>query len=134
MEVLNKKNAELTEVKEMLMEKEQHAGDFENLSKENDRLRAFMLKKNEELSDLAERLYNQEKRAREMELAHTPQLHELEEELQHMEEALARKDMEISKLNQSLELVEGNFSEIEFELERHKNINQEYEAQIRANM
>jgi hypothetical protein len=47
MEVLDKKNAELLEVKEMLMEKEQHAGDFENLSKENDRLRAFMLKKNE---------------------------------------------------------------------------------------
>lgn len=47
---------------------------------------------------------------------------------------LARKDIEIGKLNQSLELVEGNFSEIEFELERHRNINQEYEAQIRANM
>jgi chromosome segregation ATPase len=61
-----------------------------------------------------------------MELAHSPQLHEMEEELQRLEEMLSRKDMEIGKLNQSLELVEGNFSEIEFELERHRNINQEY--------
>lgn len=37
----------------MLLEKEQHAGDFENLSQENDRLRTFMLKKNEELSEMA---------------------------------------------------------------------------------
>ena len=56
------------------MEKEQHAGDFENLSKENERLRAFMLKKNEELSDLAEKLYNQEKKAREFQLTHTPHI------------------------------------------------------------
>ena len=56
------------------MEKEQHAGDFENLSKENERLRAFMLKKNEELSDLAEKLYNQEKKARELQLTHTPHI------------------------------------------------------------
>lgn len=42
----------------MLQEKEQYAGDFQNLSKENDRLRTFMLKKNEELSEMAERLYN----------------------------------------------------------------------------
>jgi chromosome segregation ATPase len=93
-----------------------------------------MLKKNEELSELAERLYDQEKRSRELELSHTPQLHELEEELHRLQDMLARKDVEISKLNQSLELVEGNFSEIEFELERHRNINQEYEAQIRTNM
>jgi len=94
------------------MEKEQHAGNFENLSKENDRLRAFMLKKNEELSDLAEKLYNQEKKTRELELAHTPQIHELEEELQRLSDMLERKDIEISKLYQSLELIEGNFSEI----------------------
>lgn len=89
----------------MLLEKEQHAGDFENLSKENERLRSFMLKKNEELSELACRLYEQEKRAREAELAHSPQLRDLQEELARMQDALARKEVEIDKLNQSLQLV-----------------------------
>ena len=78
MEVINKKNAEILEMKEMLLEKEQYAGDFENLSKENDRLRNFMLKKNEELSEMAEKLYNEEKRVREIELNQAPCFHEFE--------------------------------------------------------
>lgn len=64
-------------MKEMLLEKEQYAGDFENLSMENDRLRSVMVKKNEELSEMAERLYKEEKKVRELENSQTPQIHEL---------------------------------------------------------
>jgi hypothetical protein len=53
LEVIAKKNADMAEMKEMLMEKEQEAGDFQNLTNENDRLRSFMLNKNEELSEMA---------------------------------------------------------------------------------
>lgn len=110
MEVINKKNSEILEMKEMLLEKEQYAGDFENLSKENDRLRTFMLKKNEELSEMAEKLYNEEKKVREIELSHAPHFHELEEEIHRLNDMLSRKDIEIDKLNQSLSLLEGNYS------------------------
>lgn len=101
-------------MKEMLLEKEQYAGDFENLSKENDRLRNFMLKKNEELSEMAEKLYNEEKKLREIELNQAPRLHDFQEEIHRLNDMLNRKDIEIDKLNQSLSLLEGNYSEIEF--------------------
>jgi hypothetical protein len=51
---------------------------------------------------------------RELELIHTPQVHEFEDEIERLKDMLDRKEHEINKLNQSLELVEGNFSEIEF--------------------
>lgn len=51
---------------------------------ENDRLRNVMVKKNEELSEMAERLYKEEKKVRELENSQTPQIHELEEQLEHL--------------------------------------------------
>ena len=49
-EVLNKRNAEIVEMKELIMEKEHHTGDYDILSKENEKLRDLMVRKNEEIS------------------------------------------------------------------------------------
>lgn len=81
---------------------------------ENDRLRNVMVKKNEELSEMAERLYREEKKVRELENAQTPQIHELEEQLEHLQDVIAHKDGEIARLSEALQTAEGNYSEAEF--------------------
>ena len=70
----------MAEMRELLLEKEEHSSEYEVLSKENEKLRDLTLKKNDELSELNERLYAAEKRVREQE-SYNPRMAGLEEQV-----------------------------------------------------
>lgn len=100
-ETLAKKNEELAQIREILIEKE-YSGEYESLSKENEKLREISQKKTNEISDLTERLLDSEKKLREQG-GFNPRIEALEEEVDMLSSHIRGQQSEIEHLTVTLE-------------------------------